>query len=42
MGRKVEGGNAITVLTIDTAVTSEIIDKLKKLENIIDVKYIKL
>jgi len=42
MGRKEEGGKAITLLNIDNAVPEEILKKLSKTENIIDVKLVKL
>ena len=41
-GRQKKGGNALSILNVDTAVSREIVDKLKKAENIYDVKPIKL
>ena len=42
MGRKDVGGKAVTVLNIDSPVSPEVLKKLSKLENIIDVKSVKL
>ena len=41
-GRQTPGGKAISVLNVDTPVSGEILDKIKKLENILSVKVIKL
>jgi len=41
-GRLKKGGKAITVLNIDSPVSSQVLEKIKKLENIKDVKAIKL
>jgi D-3-phosphoglycerate dehydrogenase / 2-oxoglutarate reductase len=41
-GRKKPGGQAITVLNIDTAVSRDLIRKIKSAKNIIDAKLIKL
>jgi len=41
-GRQTPGGRAISVLNVDTPVSLEILGKIKKLENILSVKVIKL
>ena len=41
-GREKPGGRAITVLNVDSSVSAEILDKIKKLENILAVKVIRL
>ncbi|MCK9604775.1 MAG: phosphoglycerate dehydrogenase [Candidatus Omnitrophica bacterium] len=41
-GRQTEGGKATTVLNIDSPVSTDILDKIKKLENILAVKVIRL
>ena len=41
-GREKKGGNAITLLNVDSEVPKEIIQKIKKAKNIKEVKYIKL
>ncbi len=41
-GREAPGKRAVTVLNVDSPVSAEILDKIKKLENIITVKVIKL
>ena len=41
-GRKKPGGEAITVLNIDTAVSEEVLTKIKSADNILDAKLIKL
>jgi len=41
-GRKKKGGDALSILNIDTEVSKDILDKLKKGKNIFDVKQIKL
>ena len=41
-GRLKKGGKAITVLNIDSPVSSVVLDKIKKQENIKEVKAIKL
>ncbi|OGX18172.1 MAG: phosphoglycerate dehydrogenase [Omnitrophica WOR_2 bacterium RBG_13_44_8b] len=41
-GRDKQGGKAISVLNVDSAISSEVLDKIKKLENILSVKIIKL
>lgn len=41
-GRQTPGGQAISVLNVDTPVSGEILDKIKKLENILAVKIIRL
>lgn len=41
-GRQKKGGSALSILNVDTAVSKNIIEKLKKGKNIFDVKSIKL
>lgn len=41
-GRQTPGGRAISVLNVDSPVSAEILDKMKKIENILAVKIIKL
>lgn len=41
-GRQAPGGKAITLLNVDSPVSGEIIDKIKKTENILSVKVIKI
>jgi hypothetical protein len=41
-GRQAPGGKAISVLNVDSPVSNEILDKIKKLENILAVKVIRL
>ncbi|MFA5355781.1 MAG: phosphoglycerate dehydrogenase [Candidatus Omnitrophota bacterium] len=41
-GREKAGGNAITILSVDSAVSSELADNIKKTENILAVKVIRL
>lgn len=41
-GREKPGGKAITVLNVDSPISEEILDKIKKTENILAVKVIKL
>jgi len=41
-GRQEPGGRAISVLNVDSPVSAEIIDKIKKIQNILAVKEIKL
>jgi D-3-phosphoglycerate dehydrogenase len=41
-GRETLGGRAISVVTIDTPATPQIIEKIKRLPNILSVKYITL
>ncbi len=41
-GRETLGGRAISVVTIDTPATSQIIEEIKKLPNILSVKHISL
>jgi len=41
-GREKAGGKAITVLNVDSPISSELLDKIKKTENILAVKVIKL
>ncbi len=41
-GREKPGGRAITVLNVDSPVSAEILDKIKKTENILAVKVIRL
>jgi len=41
-GRDKRGGKAISVLNIDSPASSEVLDKIKKLENILTVKAIRL
>lgn len=39
-GRKTPGGRAISVLNVDSLVSSEILDKIRKTENVLEVKVI--
>jgi len=41
-GREKPGGRAISVLNVDSPVSAEILDKIKKLENILSAKVIKI
>ncbi len=41
-GRNVEGGEAVSIWNVDSPVSTEILDKIKKTENILTVKLIKL
>jgi len=41
-GREKPGGKAITVLNVDSPISAEILDKIKKTENILGVKVIKI
>jgi D-3-phosphoglycerate dehydrogenase len=41
-GREKPGGKAITILNVDSSVSAEILDKIKKTENILAVKVIRL
>ena len=41
-GREKPGGKAITILNVDSRVSAGILDKIKKLENILAVKIIRL
>jgi D-3-phosphoglycerate dehydrogenase len=41
-GRQTPGGRAISVLNVDSPVSGEILDKIKKTENILSVKVIKI
>jgi len=41
-GRQTQGGKAISVFNVDSPVSSEIVDKIKKTENILAVKVIRI
>jgi D-3-phosphoglycerate dehydrogenase len=41
-GRKTPGGEAVSILNIDSPVSPELLEKIKKIENILEVKLIKL
>jgi D-3-phosphoglycerate dehydrogenase len=41
-GRKTPGGEAVSILNIDSPVTAEILEKIRKIENILEVKSVKL
>jgi D-3-phosphoglycerate dehydrogenase len=41
-GRQAPGGKAVSVLNVDSSVSPELLDKIKKTENILSVKVIKL
>jgi D-3-phosphoglycerate dehydrogenase len=41
-GREKPGGQAVTLLNIDSPVSAEVLDKIKKTENILSVKVIKI
>ncbi|MFA5410545.1 MAG: phosphoglycerate dehydrogenase [Candidatus Omnitrophota bacterium] len=41
-GREKPGGKAITVLNVDSPVSAEVLEKIRKLENILTVKVIKI
>ena len=41
-GRKQPGGEAISVFNVDSPISAELLEKIKKIENILSVKLIKL
>ncbi|MDD5348537.1 MAG: phosphoglycerate dehydrogenase [Candidatus Omnitrophica bacterium] len=41
-GRKTPGGEAVSILNVDSPVSPELVEKLRKVENILEVKAIKL
>jgi D-3-phosphoglycerate dehydrogenase len=41
-GREKPAGKAITVLNVDSAISEEVLEKIRKIENILAVKIIKL
>lgn len=41
-GRKAQGGEAVSILNVDSQITADIIEKLKKVENILEVRTVKL
>lgn len=41
-GRQAPGGKAITIVNVDSPISAEILEKIKKIENILAVKVIKL
>lgn len=41
-GRRAPGGEALSILNIDSPISSELLEKMKKIENILSVKLIKL
>ena len=41
-GRQKAGGKAISVLNVDSPVSAEMLDKIKKIENVLEVKVIRL
>jgi len=41
-GRKEPGGEAISVLNVDSPISSDLLDRLRKIENVLSVKLIKL
>jgi D-3-phosphoglycerate dehydrogenase len=41
-GRKTPGGEAVSILNIDSPVSPELLEKIKKIDNILEVKSIKL
>lgn len=41
-GRKTPGGKAISVLNVDSPVSGEILDKIRKIENVLEVKIVKI
>jgi D-3-phosphoglycerate dehydrogenase len=41
-GREKPGGKAVSVLNVDSSVSSEILDKIKKIENILSVKVLSI
>lgn len=41
-GREAPGGKAITVLNVDSPVSGEVLEKIKKIDNIVAVKIVKL
>ncbi len=41
-GRDKQGGTAISVFNVDSAVSSEVLDKIRKLENVLTVKVIRV
>lgn len=42
VGRKIIGGEAVMVLNIDTPVTASVIDKIRQIDGVLDVKYVHL
>ncbi len=41
-GRKTPGGEAVSILNIDSPISPELLDKIKKLQNILEVKLVRL
>lgn len=41
-GRDVPGGKAVSILNVDSVISPEILNKIKKLENVLEVKVIRL
>jgi len=41
-GRKAQGGKAISVLNVDSQVSGEVMDKIRKIENVLEVKGLKI
>jgi D-3-phosphoglycerate dehydrogenase len=41
-GRKTAGGVAVSILNVDSAVSGELLEKIRKIENILEVKLIKM
>lgn len=41
-GRKTPGGEAVSILNIDSPISDELLEKIKKIDNILEVKLIKL
>jgi D-3-phosphoglycerate dehydrogenase len=41
-GREKQGGRAISVVSVDTAVSKEVLTKIKKLPNVLSLKQIRL
>ncbi len=41
-GRKIEGGEAVSLLNVDSPISPELMEKIRKLDNILAVKVIKL
>ncbi|MDD5730905.1 MAG: phosphoglycerate dehydrogenase [Candidatus Omnitrophica bacterium] len=41
-GRKVQGGVAVSILNVDSPISAELVEEIKKIENILEVKVIKL
>ena len=41
-GRQERGGKAISVLNVDSPISAELLDKIRKTENVLEVKIIRI